>query len=97
MFAGIYENLSLGLPLEYAPIFGDLRGLLALENSSGCKSGRKPERLEALVTGARVGATPTDVYGTAWGQVLAGIDPTALTVSGHPSITIPDGIPDSRV
>lgn len=48
----------------------------------------------ALVAGARAGATPTDVYGTAWGRVLDGVEPEALTVTGKPSIEIPDGIPD---
>lgn len=48
----------------------------------------------ALVAGARAGATPTDVYGTAWGRVLDGAAPQALSVTGKPSIEIPDGIPD---
>lgn len=48
----------------------------------------------ALVAGARAGATPTDVYGTAWGKVLDGVDPQALTVTGSPTISIPDGIPN---
>jgi flagellar motility protein MotE (MotC chaperone) len=48
----------------------------------------------ALVAGARAGATPTDIYGTAWGKVLADVDPEALAVSGEPTIAIPDGIPD---
>ncbi len=48
----------------------------------------------ALVAGARAGATPTDVYGTAWGRVLDDADPQALTATGKPSIAIPDGIPD---
>ncbi len=47
----------------------------------------------ALVTGARAGATPVDVYGTAWGQVLEGIDPDTLAVRGRATIEIPDGIP----
>jgi len=47
----------------------------------------------ALVTGARAGATPVDVYGTAWGQVLDGIDAEALAVRGNPTIQIPRGIP----
>ena len=34
----------------------------------------------ALVTAARAGATPTDIYGTAWGKVLADADPAA---DGH--------------
>ncbi len=50
----------------------------------------------ALVAGARAGATPTDIYGTAWGQVLADVDPQALAVTGTPTIAIPDGIPDVR-
>jgi len=48
----------------------------------------------ALVAGARAGATPTDIYGTAWGKVLADVDPQALSVTGAPTISIPDGIPD---
>lgn len=48
----------------------------------------------ALVAGARAGATPTDIYGTAWGRVLEGADPRALKVTGTPSIEIPGGIPD---
>ena len=43
----------------------------------------------ALVTGARAGATPVDVCGTAWGQALAGIDPETLAVSGRATIEIP--------
>jgi len=50
----------------------------------------------ALVAGARAGATPSDIYGTAWGKVLADVDPQALSVSGVPTISIPDGIPDVR-
>lgn len=38
--------------------------------------------------------TPTDIYGTPWGQILSNIDPAMLEVSGSPSITIPPGIPD---
>jgi hypothetical protein len=48
----------------------------------------------ALVAGARAGATPSDIYGTAWGKVLADVDPEALAVGGAPTIAIPDGIPD---
>jgi flagellar motility protein MotE (MotC chaperone) len=48
----------------------------------------------ALVAGARAGATPSDIYGTAWGKVLADLDPQALSVTGTPTISIPDGIPD---
>ena len=44
----------------------------------------------ALVTGARAGATPVDVYGTAWGRVLEGLDSDALTVSGRPTTAAPD-------
>jgi hypothetical protein len=47
----------------------------------------------ALVTGARAGATPVDVYGTAWGRVLENLDPSALSVTGQSTIEIPDGIP----
>ena len=46
-------------------------------------------RLE--LTGARAGATPVDVYGTAWGQVLEGVDHETLAVNGEPTIEIPDG------
>ncbi len=49
-----------------------------------------------LVRGARAGATPVDLYGAAWGTILADVDPKALTVSGSPSITIPDGLPGLR-
>jgi hypothetical protein len=47
----------------------------------------------ALVTGARAGATPVDVYGTAWGRVLEGVDAEALVVGGQQTIAIPRGIP----
>jgi flagellar motility protein MotE (MotC chaperone) len=50
----------------------------------------------ALVAGARAGATPVDIYGTAWGQVLADADPQALAVTGRPTIAIPDGIPNVK-
>jgi len=50
----------------------------------------------ALVAGARAGATPTDIYGTAWGKVLADVDPQALTVTGSATISIPVGIPSVR-
>ena len=50
----------------------------------------------ALVVGARAGATPVDVYGTAWGKVLDDVDPDALAVTGSPSIEILDGIPPVR-
>jgi hypothetical protein len=50
----------------------------------------------ALVEGARAGATPVDVYGTAWGRVLEGVNPDALAVSGTPTIDIPDGIPSAE-
>jgi hypothetical protein len=50
----------------------------------------------ALVAGARAGATPVDVYGTAWGEVLADVDPRALATTGVPSIALPDGIPPVR-
>jgi hypothetical protein len=49
----------------------------------------------ALVAGARAGATPTDIYGTAWGKVLADVDAEALVVRGDPTIAIPDGTPVS--
>jgi hypothetical protein len=47
----------------------------------------------ALVAGARAGATPVDVYGTAWGRVLEGVDAEVLAVRGKPTIAIPRGIP----
>ena len=50
----------------------------------------------ALVAGARAGATPSDIYGTAWGKVLADVDPQALSVTGAPTISVPDGIPDVK-
>jgi len=50
----------------------------------------------ALVAGTRAGATPTDIYGTAWGRVLDDADPRALAVTGKPSIEILDGIPDAE-
>lgn len=50
----------------------------------------------ALVAGARAGATPTDIYGTAWGKVLGDVEPQALAVTGNPTISIPDGIPDVK-
>jgi len=48
----------------------------------------------ALVAGARAGATPSDIYGTAWGKVLADVDPQVVSVTGTPTISTPDGIPD---
>ncbi|MGI8728559.1 MAG: hypothetical protein ACR2LK_00920 [Solirubrobacteraceae bacterium] len=48
----------------------------------------------ALVEGARAGATPVDIYGTAWGRVLDCVDPQALEVSGSSTITLPEGLPD---
>ena len=50
----------------------------------------------ALVAGARAGATLSDIYGTAWGKVLADVDPQALSVTGAPTISVPDGIPDVK-
>ncbi len=50
----------------------------------------------ALLEGARAGATPTDVYGTAWGKVLGDADHEALSVTGNPTISIPDGVPDVK-
>jgi len=47
----------------------------------------------ALVVAACVGATPTNIYGTAWGKVLANADPQALAVTGNPTITIQDATP----
>lgn len=49
----------------------------------------------ALAEGARPGATPLDTYGTTWGQVLSGVDPVALVVSGEPSIEIPADMPEA--
>lgn len=55
------------------------------------------EAAEALVmAGVRAGATPVDLYGVGWGQVLADVDPSVLAVTGVPSIEIPDGIPRVR-
>lgn len=48
----------------------------------------------ALVAGARAGATPVDVYGTAWGKVLDGADADVLAAGGGATIVIPDGIPE---
>lgn len=48
----------------------------------------------ALAEGVKAGATPVDIYGTAWGQVLDGMDPEVLVASSKPSIKIPRGIPD---
>jgi hypothetical protein len=48
----------------------------------------------ALVTGAQVGATPSDIYGTAWGKVLAAADPQAMVTTGSATIAIPGAIPD---
>lgn len=39
----------------------------------------------ALVAGARAGATPTDIYGTAWGKVLADADPQPPGRDRHPN------------
>lgn len=50
----------------------------------------------ALLAAARAGATPTDIYGTAWGDVLKGVDPEIVATTGVPSIEIPDGIPPVR-
>jgi len=49
----------------------------------------------AFVEGTRAGMTPVDIYGTAWGKILEGIDPAVLTPTGQPSIEIPAGIPDA--
>jgi hypothetical protein len=51
---------------------------------------RKSDFLTNLVAGARAGATPSDIYGTAWGNVLADVDSEALVVSGVPTISIPE-------
>lgn len=59
-------------------------------------SGEEAAGALALVADARAGATPTDIYGTAWGKVLADVDPQALSVTGAPTISIPDGIPDVK-
>ena len=40
-------------------------------------------------------STPVDIYGTAWGQVLADVDPQALSVAGLQTIAFPDGIIDA--
>lgn len=65
-----------------------------LQQSVSAMSEEEAADALALVAGARAGATPTDVYGTAWGRVLDDVGPEALTVSGKPSIEIPDDIPD---
>ncbi len=49
----------------------------------------------AFVDGTRAGMTPVDIYGTAWGKILNGIDPAVLAPSGRPSIEIPAGTPDA--
>jgi hypothetical protein len=49
------------------------------------------EAADALASMA--GATPVDIYGTAWGQVLADVNPRALSVGGLQTIAFPDGIP----
>jgi hypothetical protein len=41
-----------------------------------------------------LGEPLVDVYGTPWGQVLSGMDPEALIVSGTATVRIPAGIPD---
>lgn len=50
----------------------------------------------ALLEDARAGATPVDVYGSAWESVLEGVDPRLLEVSGTPTIVLPEGLPDIR-
>jgi hypothetical protein len=35
-----------------------------------------------------------DIYGAPWGQVLRGVAPEVLTVTGTPTVRIPAGIPD---
>jgi hypothetical protein len=35
-----------------------------------------------------------DVYGTPWGQVLSGVDPDVLAVTGMATVRIPAAIPD---
>ncbi|HMJ34780.1 MAG TPA: hypothetical protein VK501_12780 [Baekduia sp.] len=35
-----------------------------------------------------------DVHGTPWGQVLSGVDPDVLAVSGTPTVRIPAGVHD---
>lgn len=35
-----------------------------------------------------------DVYGTPWGQVLSGVNPDVLIVSGTATVRIPAGSPD---
>lgn len=48
----------------------------------------------ALVEAARAGKPLVDIYGTPLGEVLAGVDPEVLRVSGPPTIEIPAGLPD---
>lgn len=40
----------------------------------------------ALVADARAGATPADVYDTAWGEALSNVDPKVLAVRGEPTM-----------
>lgn len=41
-----------------------------------------------------LGEPLVDLYGTPWGQVLTAGDADALQVTGTPTVTIPEGIPD---
>ncbi len=41
-----------------------------------------------------LGEPLVDVYGTPWGQVLSGVNPDVLAVSGTVTVRIPAGIPD---
>jgi len=47
----------------------------------------------AFVEGTRAGVALTDMYGTPWGQILAGVDPAVLASTGQSSIEIPEWIP----
>ena len=41
-----------------------------------------------------LGEPLVDVYGAPWGQVLSGVNPDVLVVSGTATVWIPAGIPD---
>jgi hypothetical protein len=60
-------------------------------------AGRTVLTLEPAVEDTEAGelAEPlVDLYGTPWGQVLAGVEREALGAEGRPTITIPEGIPE---
>jgi hypothetical protein len=43
-----------------------------------------------------LGEPLVDVYGAPWGEVLTGVDPEALVVSGTATVRIPAGIPEVK-